>query len=211
MSAATLSDTAYEKMRDDITSGRIPGETVLSERALTETLGVSRTPLRVALSRLEKEGMVDRLSNGAVLVRSVSVEQLLQILHLRRQLETAAARRAAGNGPPPSLTASRDRMQALAEGAEVTFDVFWQDDGAFHRAVAEAAGLTILPAILDEQRGIARRSALTRANDSFVVQAAEHVAIADAIAAGDEEAAATRMADHFENVRARFLGSFTGT
>ncbi len=211
MSAATLSDTAYEKMRDDITSGRIPGETVLSERALTETLGVSRTPLRVALSRLEKEGMVDRLSNGAVLVRSVSVEQLLQILHLRRQLETAAARRAARNGPTASLKALRDRMQALAEGAEVSFDVFWQDDGAFHRAVAEAAGLTILPAILDEQRGIARRSALTRANDSFVVQAAEHVAIADVIAAQDEEAAATLMADHFENVRARFLGSFTGT
>ena len=52
----------------------IPAETVLSERALTETLGVSRTPLRAAISRLESEGMVDRLSNGVVLVRSVTVE-----------------------------------------------------------------------------------------------------------------------------------------
>ena len=91
MSGATLSDTAYERLRDDIVAGRIAAETVLSERALTETLGLSRTPLRAALSRLESEGIVDRLSNGVVLVRSVTVEQLLQIVQLRQKLEAAAA------------------------------------------------------------------------------------------------------------------------
>lgn len=89
MSGATLAETAYARLRDDIVAGRIAAETVLSERALTETLGLSRTPLRAAISRLESEGMVDRLSNGVVLVRSVTVEQLLQIVQLRQTLEAA--------------------------------------------------------------------------------------------------------------------------
>ncbi|WP_226629445.1 GntR family transcriptional regulator [Alloyangia pacifica] len=211
MSGATLAETAYARLRDDIVAGRIPAETVLSERALTETLGVSRTPLRAAISRLESEGMVDRLSNGVVLVRSVTVEQLLQIVQLRQKLEAAAAGRAAGFGASAELLEIRAQMQAIVDGAPVTFDAFWEADGAFHRAIARAARLDLLPAILDEQRGIARRCSLTRTYDTFVDQAREHVEIIDAVAAHDAELAAARMAGHFDHVRARFLGTFNAS
>lgn len=211
MSGATLAETAYARLRDDIVAGRIPAETVLSERALTETLGVSRTPLRAAISRLESEGMVDRLSNGVVLVRSVTVEQLLQIVQLRQKLEAAAAGRAAGFGASAELLEIRAQMQAIVDGAPVTFDDFWEADGAFHRAIARAARLDLLPAILDEQRGIARRCSLTRTYDTFVDQAREHVEIIDAVAAHDAELAAARMAGHFDHVRARFLGTFNAS
>lgn len=208
MSGATLSDTAYERLRDDIVAGRIAAETVLSERALTETLGLSRTPLRAALSRLESEGIVDRLSNGVVLVRSVTVEQLLQIVQLRQKLEAAAAARAAEHGAGAELLAIRARMQEIVEGAPVTFDQFWLEDGAFHRAIARAARLELLPAIIDEQRSVARRCSVTRTYDTFVDQAGEHVDIIDAVAAHDADLASARMAGHFDHVRARFLGTF---
>lgn len=208
MSAATLAETAYEQLRDDIVSGRIPAETVLSERALTETLGVSRTPLRAAISQLETEGMVDRLSNGVVLVRSVTVEQLLQIVQLRQTLESAAAARAALHGATEELLEIRERMQAIVDGAPIDFDSFWKADGAFHHAVASAAHLALLPAILDEQRDIARRCSVTRTYDTFVDQAREHVEITDAIAAGDSDLASARMSHHFDHVRERFLGTF---
>ncbi|MGY9047104.1 GntR family transcriptional regulator [Puniceibacterium antarcticum] len=209
MSGATLAETAYEQIRDDIVAGRIPGETVLSERALTETLGVSRTPLRAAIQRLENEGIVDRLNNGVVLVRSVTVEQLLQIVQLRQALERAAAGRAARHGTTKALTQIRAQMQEIVEGTVTTFDTFWEADGAFHRAVAEAAHLVILPSILEEQRAIARRCSLTRTYDTFVDQAREHVQIADAIAEHDSEAAEALMAAHFDHVRTRFLGTFS--
>lgn len=211
MSGATLADTAYARLRDDIVAGRIPGETVLSERGLTESLGVSRTPLRAAISRLESEGMVDRLANGVVLVRSVTVEQLLQIVQLRQALERAAAGRAATYGATDALLQIRDRMRRIVEGAPISFDAFWQEDGSFHRAVAEAAQLALLPGIIAEQRGIARRCSLTRTYDTFVDQAREHVQIIDAIAARDSTRACALMAGHFDHVRTRFLGTFSAT
>ncbi|GGG82612.1 GntR family transcriptional regulator [Salipiger pallidus] len=207
---STLADNAYLRLREDIVTGRIAAETVLSERGLTEVLGVSRTPLRTALGRLERDGMVDRLANGVILVRSVTVEQLLQIVQLRQRLEGAAAGRAAQRGTTARLTELRDAMARLADGAEVTFDAFWVADGTFHKAVAEAAGLRLLPNILDDHRAIARRCTLTRTYDTFTEQAREHVEIADAIAAGDADAATALMQGHFEHVQDRFLGTFKG-
>lgn len=210
MSGETLSQTAYRQLKADIVQGRIEAESVLSERGLAEDLGISRTPLRTALSQLENEGVIDRLKNGVILVRSVTVEQLFEIVKLRQQLESAAAARAAGYPMTPELTALRREMQSIVEGAEIPFDAFWEADERFHMAVARAARLNIFPAILAEQRAIARRCTLTRTYDSFTDQAREHVEIIDAIAAGDPKAARAAMWRHFEHVSERFLQTFSG-
>ena len=210
MSGETLSQSAYRRLKEDIVEGRIPAESVLSERGLADSLGISRTPLRTAVSRLEAEGVLDRLPNGVILVRSITVEQLMEIVKMRQLLESAAAGRAAGFPMTPDLASSRDEMQALAEGEAVVFDRFWEKDEVFHMAVARAARLALLPDILVEQRAIARRCSLTRTYDSFRDQAREHVAIADAIADGDAPRAHAAMWHHFDNVRARFLQTFGG-
>ena len=72
--------------------------------------------------------------------------------------------------------------------------------------MARAARLELLPVILAEQRAIARRCTITRTHDRFADQAREHIAVIDAIAAGDGDAARAAMSLHFENVRTRFLG-----
>lgn len=206
VSGETLAQRAYRQIKRDILEGVVPPETVLSERVLAAQSGISRTPLRSALSRLEREGVINRLGNGALLVRSVSVEHLLEIVALRQALESAAAERAAGFGPTPELAAQAQAMRAYAEGRSTAFDAFWQLDDAFHEAVARAARLEILPGILAEQRAIARRCTITRTHDRFDDQAREHLAVIEAIAAGDGPAARAAMSAHFDNVRARFLG-----
>lgn len=205
MTSETREQSAYRQIKKDILEGRIRPDTVLSERELAEDLGISRTPLRSAISRLERENVIGRLNTGALLVRAVSVEQLMEIVQLRQALEVAAAARAATFGVTPVLIAMREVMANYAKGANVAFDDFWHEDERFHLAVAEAAQLTLLPAILAEQRAVARRCTITRTHDLFADQALEHIAVIDAIAARDAAAARTAMSNHFENVRTRFL------
>jgi DNA-binding GntR family transcriptional regulator len=140
------------------------------------------------------------------MVRPVSVEQLLEIVQIRRLLEGAAAETAASRAITPALLESRARMRAFADGGDIAFDRFWLDDDAFHNAVAHAAGLPLLATMLTEMRSIARRCTITRTHDRFDQQAREHIAVIDAIEAGDGAAARVAMEGHFDSVRARFLG-----
>ena len=211
-------------------AGRITPDAILSERALADSLGISRTPLRAALSQLEREDVIARLSNGAITVRAVPIEQVLEIAHLRRALESAAAARAAervaeraaqaaatdpDRGPDAgraALRATGDLMRPVAAGAVTCgFAEFWDLDERFHLAVARAAGLTLLPQIITEQRAIARRSTIGRRKDEFATQSAEHLAVLDAIEAGDAAAARAAMLHHFDRVHARFLASLDPT
>lgn len=205
MTGSSLTQRAYARLREDILSGAIGASTVLSERDLAETFGISRTPLRSALSRLESEGLIERLANGALLVRSVTVEKLLEILRLRQIVEAAAAARAARHGVTPALSAARDAAMKFIDTPS-DFESFWAEDEKFHMAVADAAKLVVLPKILAEQRAIVRRSTIIRTHARFDQQSREHIAVIDAIAAQDPDAAHAAMSVHFEAMQARSLG-----
>ncbi|RRH76197.1 GntR family transcriptional regulator [Falsigemmobacter faecalis] len=206
MSRETLSQQACRLIRDEINAGLIAPNSILTERDLAERLGISRTPLRSALSVLEREQVIERMANGALLVRRIAIEQLLDIIQLRLILERAAAVRAAEFGLTPELEAARARQLRYLKADPANFESFWIDDSEFHRAVALAARLKLLPELLDEQRAIVRRSTIIRSHDNFADQAREHIAVIDAIAARDPEAAGAEMAQHFKHMRARTLG-----
>lgn len=201
----TLAQQAYKDVKRRILAGAIKAGDLLTERTLAIESGISRTPLRAAISRLQKEGVVSRLSNGTLMILPVTVEQLLEIVQIRRLLEGAAAARAAERPMTTALDQSRQIMRAYVEGKDVAFDHFWMDDDGFHEAVAEAADLHLLPDMLREMRSIARRCTITRTHDRFAEQAAEHIAVIDAIEAHDPIAAAAAMEAHFDSVRSRFL------
>lgn len=206
MSTVSLSQSAYIQIRADILKGKIAPNTILIERDLAASLGISRTPLRSALSALEREQVIERMVNGTILVRKISVEHLLDIIQLRRTLEKAAAGRAAGFGMIPELSTARARQLRYLEDNAASFEDFWADDGDFHLAVAMAARLTLLPDLLTEQRAIVRRSTIIQTDSTFADQAREHISVIDAIATGDPAAASAAMARHFEHMRARTMG-----
>lgn len=207
MSGETLSKGAYRRLRDDIIKGRIAPNTILSERALAERLDISRTPLRSALSMLEREQVIERMSNGAVLVRQISVEQLLDIFQLRQILESAAAGRAAEQGITPDLLAIRSRQETYLQDTQSQFESFWKDDGDFHQAVSAAARFSLLPKLLAEQRAIVRRSTVVHSDTTFTDQAREHIEVIDAIAARNPQEARAAMARHFDQMCMRTLNS----
>ncbi|QXZ81255.1 GntR family transcriptional regulator [Rhizobium sp. L51/94] len=201
----TLAQQAYRDIKQRILEGAIKAGDLLTERTLAVDSGISRTPLRAAISRLQKEGVVSRLTNGTLMILPVTVEQLLEIVQIRRLLEGAAAARAAGRPMTAALVEARRVMRAYVEAEDVAFDRFWMDDDTFHESVAEAAGLHLLPGMLQEMRSIARRCTITRTHDRFAEQAAEHIAVIDAIEAQNAAAAAAAMEAHFDSVRSRFL------
>jgi DNA-binding GntR family transcriptional regulator len=209
MSDDTLADQAYRTLKQRILKGELGALDTLTERTLAEQSGISRTPLRGAISRLEKEGVLSRLQNGTLMIREVTLEQLLEIAATRRILEgTAAARaaeRAGEQGLDDALRIAREGMRRYVDGDDVAFDDFWVEDDIFHRAVAQAAGFSLLPDLLDEMRQTARRCTISRTHDRFAQQAAEHIAVIDAIEAADPAAAQQAMEMHFDSVKLRFL------
>lgn len=89
-----MSKDAYEKLRSEIVAGSLPAGSVLRETTIAAQYGVSRTPIREALRRLEQDGLVERRERSMV-VRTCSPEEILEIYAVRIALEGLTARMAA--------------------------------------------------------------------------------------------------------------------
>lgn len=103
--SATHAQRALIALRKRILGGELPGGTRLFEVALAEDLGISRTPVRAALSRLAEEALLDRAPGGGFVVRSFAVADVVDTIELRGVLEGTAARLAAERGVPDDLMA----------------------------------------------------------------------------------------------------------
>src|SRR5919201_1139737 len=89
---------ALLSLRDLILSGEFPPGTRMSELPLVERLGVSRTPVRLALANLEHEGLLENLEGGGYAVREFTMDEIHDAIELRGVLEGTAARFAAERG-----------------------------------------------------------------------------------------------------------------
>lgn len=88
--SSTLVDTAYSKIREKLILGDYMPGTLLSENELAEELGMSRTPIRTAISRLESEGFLKSLKNRGVLVNDISYKEMLDIFEVNNFLQIHA-------------------------------------------------------------------------------------------------------------------------
>jgi Transcriptional regulators len=164
--AATHGRRAVIELREKIINGELPGGMRLFEVTLAETLQISRTPVREALSRLAEEGLLDRLPNGGFVVRRFGYADVVDSIELRGVLEGTAARLAAERGAPPdALGRMREIVLKLDEcfgpGEEdVDFDLYSDLNAAFHHELAGLSGSEIV------RREVERASALPFASPS---------------------------------------------
>jgi GntR family transcriptional regulator of vanillate catabolism len=124
---------AQLRLREMILAGELPGGARIAEVAISELLGVSRTPVRSALMRLEQEGLLEALANGGYAVRTFSERDVADAIELRGTLEGLAARLAAERGAPPVVL--REARACLHRIDELLREPAL-DDAAFSRYVA---------------------------------------------------------------------------
>lgn len=205
-SPATLGDAAYLRLKDELFAFRLlPGER-FSETAMATRLGMSRTPLRQALARLQREGYLDMDARSGWSVSLLDFEQFDHLYDLRLVLETAAVRRLCESAAAhDTLAALRDfwlapQDERLDDGQRVA-----QMDEAFHTALVAAAGNPEMARVhgdVTERIRILRRLDFSSAG-RVACTYDEHGAILRAILARQPEQAVVLLRDHVEDSKTK--------
>ncbi|QTX03455.1 GntR family transcriptional regulator [Agromyces archimandritae] len=191
------SDRAYEALREELLAGILAPGTLLAEIEQAERLGVSRTPLREALARLAADGLVQSSGRGTI-AAPLSAESVVALYEFREPLEAAAAALAAGRADPDPFErlARRFRDEAPALAADGRLDDYYALTAELDTAVDDACANPYFSQALRNVRLHSARARRLAAADPARLRdaAAEHLAIARAIADGD--AALAEAATH---------------
>jgi DNA-binding FadR family transcriptional regulator len=207
--ALKLADRVAQQLEEQIRAGRLhPGEKLPTEAELVRQLGVSRTVVREAVSRLHSRNLVEPRQGSGVYVKAAGIEPLdldslrqtqqdavIQIAEVRRALEAEVA----------------ELAEAVRQGGDGV-----QEDVAFHRTIAQAAHNAFLLSTLDYLAQFLRGGTrVTRANearraDFAEAVTAEHARIVAAIEAGDAAAARQAAAGHMSNAIIRIRQADAG-
>lgn len=198
----TLGDATFKRLKTMILDGTLEPGTRLSEKKFADHLGVSRTPVREAIGQLVSEGLAKRSAGSAPVVSSVSLSEIMEILHVRSLLECEAARKAASSGKSTAeLTDIRDKMQGFIDGPRPTAAEHSALDMRLHFVLAEMAGSNLLLELIESLKvktGMYDQGSIP---DRLVPGCEEHIALIDAVIAGGGEAASAAMKLHLSNVR----------
>jgi DNA-binding GntR family transcriptional regulator len=208
-SSDTLADLACEKLRAMLISGELSGGTIVQDRRLAELLGLSRTPVREALGRLEGEGFLRR--EGRVLVvNAVSVEDIMEILAVRRVIEAEAVRLATGRLSTSRIEEIRSAIEGMVTVESITGARHWSVDDMVHLSIAQASGNRLIMRLVKDLRERTRMFGLTRIPRRFDPGKAEHLAILTAMEEGAADRAAILMQTHIENARQGIIDFISG-
>lgn len=187
-----------------ILDGRLAGGTIIEERKLTHEFRVSRTPLREALGRLEGEGFLYRQGRKLV-VKPVTLRDFVEILHLRKILEGEGIVLAAGRIAATEIATIRRALQSLKSPLSQTPEEHWAIDDLLHRTIAEASGNSLLSRTVSDLRRRTRPFSLRLAKERFHGSLKEHVAIIDALEAGDTSGAREAILTHLDNAKIHIM------
>jgi DNA-binding GntR family transcriptional regulator len=201
----TLTDKAYAQIEEQIVTLQLPPGTVLSELVLADRLGIGRTPIREALHRLSRDGLVNILPRRGVLVSEIDLRSQLRLLEVRRELERLMARGAAER----ATEEERAQFAEIAKGMQRASDK--EDDISFMRLDQQMNNLISLSArnefasrSMGLMHGLSRRFWYQHYKEAadLPLCARLHAAVAGAIAERDPDraaAASDRLIEYIES------------
>jgi DNA-binding GntR family transcriptional regulator len=190
--AETLTEKAYRALEEEIVTLRIPPGTVVSEAILSRRLGVGRTPVREALQRLAREGLVVIMPRRGIVVSDIDPLRHLRLLEARREIERFLARSAAKRATDAHRSLFREIAAAMDEAAARADDIaFMRLDREFNLLVLDSAGNEFAAAAMSLMNGLSRRFWYLHYKQvaDLPLAARLHATIARDIAAGDQDAA----------------------
>lgn len=191
---------SYESLREAISAGRLQPGQRLTETALTEMLGVSRTPLREALVRLENEGLITR-QQGRVVIAELTVQHLRELFAVRGVLEALAARDAAEGATDEQLT-ELEQVTDTTEGLQrerAPQSQLVAAGSSFHLCVARLSGNETNFRMIEQVLAHVGRYRSSIAISYAEQHIKEHRAIAAAIMERSAADAAAAMGAHVAN------------
>lgn len=198
-SALSAPELAYEWLKNTIVTLPRSEEMFLTEAQVAASSGISRTPVREALLRLEAQGFVRRVPHKGAFIPALSDSDVEMIMQARGVVEEWSVREVSARPGflPSRLDAILDKQAADTDPVE-----FIAHDLEFHTAIIGAAGNSILGEFYDTLRVRQMRMGVrivTTHEERFQQVIVEHRAIADAIAAADPDAAVTAVRGHLHS------------
>ena len=211
ISSMHLKDAAYLAIRDAITTLELEPGRAISENMLVKQLGVSKTPIRAALGRLEAEGMVATIPFKGTFVRAVDDRDARGLFELRIALESAAVRATCIRATDDELADLRDvAYQASMEEAVGEHESALRGIGDFHDRLVFLSGNVWLEAAYVAISGpLVRIRALSGDQPSSIdTSSSEHVDIVEALVRRDAESAVSLIEIHLNRVRDLYQESY---
>ncbi|MGJ5897639.1 GntR family transcriptional regulator [Streptomyces niveiscabiei] len=194
-------DRVYAHVKQGVLDRRFEGGTLLTEGELADAVGVSRTPVREALLRLEVEGLIRLYPKKGALVLPVSAQEIADVVETRLLIEEHAVRKAvpAPAGLVERLAELLERQKEEAGRGDLAAAAV--TDRCFHAEIVRSGGNEILTRLYDQLRDRQLRMgvAIMHAHpDRIAKSLVEHEQILDALRAGDAEAAVSVVRRHVD-------------
>lgn len=203
----SLATQVFEKLEEDIITGVYPRGEILTELKLVEQLGVSRTPIREALRRLEQERLIAESGKGSV-VLGITMEDLVDIMDIRQRTEGLAAYYATKNLTPEG----REELRQISELQDFYFakqdiDNLRKMDDKFHDAIYQLSNRPVLRDTLIPLHRKSQRYRKISIEDKNRLghSIQEHKAIYNAIISGDADLAAELITAHIERAKKNMI------
>lgn len=206
---SSLSDQVYEYLRSAIICSDIPPGEKLVELDIAAQMGTSQGPVREALQRLERDGLVERRVRSATFVTEIVIDEMYELFSIRSTIESFAVRRTAKLITPEQcreLSALIEKMVQVGGARQMT--ALAEFDMQFHRRIVEWSGSNSflhawLPLSSQIQRFIVHSH--PQYYFDFVQIGTRHQPIVDALCESDSDAAARAMQDHIMLIWTEFL------
>jgi len=199
-----LGNIVYESLKESILNGSLkPGEKLMESR-IAEDLGVSRTPVREAIRKLEKEKYVKMIPRKGAYVEDLTMEDILEVLEIRIVLEGLASKLAARNISDEMKDRIRKNMKSFDNASsELDRKELISLDEKFHHIIYQSSGNKKLNEIVRELQDQFQRFRLSYFNElsSYMKLANSHNKLYQAIIDGDEKAAEDYAKEHIEEIR----------
>lgn len=202
----SLTDLAYQHLEEMIVTLQLPPGSAVSETALSQRLGIGRTPIREALQRLARERLVTILPRRGIIVSEINVKSQLRLLEVRREVERLVAKNAARRATPEERARFLELARRFEKSAKTNDDVsFMRVDREFNELSVMAARNEFAAGAMSLMHSLSRRFWYIHYKQAadMPLTAKLHADIARAISAG-EEAAAGKAMDKLLDTVAKF-------
>lgn len=191
---------AYDALLRMIQQRELPSDSPVVESQLAQRLGISRTPLRQALLRLELEGRLRKTVNHSYVVRHVELKEYLQSLRVRQVLEAEAAALSAARVPVEKLAVARANLHDIQKRTPYSMPLHWASDDEIHNLFIDSCGNETMAEILRSLRVTTNLFEIERLSERLIPDTQQHEQILDALEASDDDAARRAVREHIESL-----------